>query len=108
MAISVVTRPEQGYTHQPGNILEAATGALALYNLPQQMKLQMQRAQLENKGLQQQQNIAGGTYAHELANWNAPTNIIANQAYDPNNPNAGGTTQISDPSKLGGDGLMEN
>jgi hypothetical protein len=47
----VVTVADQGYRRNEGNLLDAATSALALYNLPQSMKLQMERARLQNQGM---------------------------------------------------------
>ena len=51
MSVSVITPAQQGYQKNEGNLLDAATSALALYNLPQSMKLQMQRQRLQNQGL---------------------------------------------------------
>ena len=65
MAITVVTRPEQGYNLPPGNIVDAATGMIALANLPKQLQLEIQKAQLANKAAQQNIGITGQEFQWE-------------------------------------------
>lgn len=108
MAITVVTRPEQGYTHVPGNIIDAATGALALYNLPKSMKLQMQNQALRNKALGQATDIQGKEFGQEQTGWGRAGRQLLNSQYDPQDPNPGGMTSGSNPNQHSDDGIMGN
>lgn len=78
----VVTTAQQGYEKHEGNLLDAATSAMALYNLPQNMRLQMDRAKLQNQGLQlgnQNQSMLNTGLQHNL---NAPAILSGAQDED--------------------------
>lgn len=74
MAQNYVTTAQQGYQKHEGNLLDAATSAMALYNLPQSMKLAMQQKQLQNQALQL------GNTGQDVSNQTGQTALQATRA----------------------------
>lgn len=104
MSLQVITKAEQGYTHPPGNILDAATGIMALQNLPQSLQLQLKARQLANQ--QAQQNLAQQQYGFGQQKLDAtrPGRSVLDSSYD---PNASGKTQGSGDSLFPSDGIVD-
>lgn len=102
MAITVVTKPEQGFNHPSGNLTDAIAGAMALYNMPQNMRLAMEQKRLANAQAQQNLTQQKTGFEHEQSGWKTPGNLGLEALF---NPNAGGMTQGSVPGKPPDDGI---
>lgn len=84
MAISYLSTEQQGYHKPSGNLLDAATGAMALWNLPEVMKQQMLRQKLANQQAQQNIGIQKSDFDWEQGKRMGPANSLLNVGYDPN------------------------